>query len=147
MNCRECQNNLSDYLDDRLDQARRDHIDAHRRECAECERAYRLVRRTAEVLAAEGVAEPPDDLAARAARAALTAEPRGARSFFERWIPVAWPTAAVAAAAAILLLVTSPPQAPAASVADADPVSIVLDDVDGDDFEGDVLGVEDNDEE
>ena len=146
MNCRECQNHLSDYMDGRLAEAQRSHVDAHRSECPACQQAYRLMERTGEVLAAEGPAVPPVGLAERAARAAFAAGQRKPqRSFFDRWVPVAWPTAAVAAAAALLLLLSTGPTS--GSVSDpgvnGDPVSALIDDNgDEDDFEGDVLAVE-----
>jgi len=148
MNCRECQKNLSDYRDDRLDETQRNSVDAHRRECAACDKSYRLVRRSMEIMAAEGPAQPPTGLAERAARAAFTAgQAAPTRSFFDRWIPVAWPSAALAAAAAVVLMLTSPAGAPAASSANVDSISIVMDDAEADDFEGDILGVEEDDEE
>lgn len=147
MNCRECQKHLSEYVDNRLAPARRNQVDAHRSECAACERQYRLMQRAGEVLGREAAAEPPAGLAERASRAAFAAaEPRAAGSFFDRWIPVAWPTAVVAAAAAVLLLVTSAPQSGGAPSPTGDPVSIVLDDAGDDGFEGDVLGMEEDDE-
>ncbi len=146
MNCRECQNHLSDYVDGRLDEARSTHVDAHRSECAACQQTYRLMARAGEVLAAEGPTAPPVGLAERAARAAFAAgQTKPERSFFDRWIPVAWPTAAVAAAAALLLLVSAgPTPGPVSgSNVNGDPVSVLIDDNgDEDDFEGDVLGVE-----
>lgn len=148
MTCRDCQNQLSQYVDDRLDETRRQQIEAHRAECATCEQAYRLMSRTRAALAAEGPAAVPAGLAERAARAALTAEAPPARSWLSQWIPVAWPTAVAAAAATILLLVSAPPESrPAASATAGDPVSAVMGDTgDVDDFEGEVLAMETTDE-
>lgn len=148
MNCRECQNNLSAYVDERLDDERRTKIDAHRGDCRACEKAYRLMRRTNEVLAVEGPAEPPGGLAERSVLAAFAvgqAEPR--RSFFDRWIPVAWPTAAVAAAATLLLLVATPSSPPTGAPGSGDELSVLIDDAEADDFAGEVLGMEMADEE
>ena len=148
MICRDCQNQLSDYVDNRLDETRRQQIEAHRAECESCEQTYRLMSRTRAALAAEGPAVVPAGLAERAARAALTADAQPARSWVDRWIPVAWPTAIVAAAATVLLLVSAPPESrPATSATAGDPVSAVMGDTgDVDDFEGEVLAMESTDE-
>jgi len=149
MNCRECQKQLSDYVDDRLDASQRQAVDGHLGECAECKTSFGLLERARRVLASEGPAEVPGGLAERAALAAFAAErAQPARSFFDRWIPVAWPAAAVSAAAAVLLLLTTTPRttrSSAASVTNGDPVRVVLDDGDND-LAGEVLGVEVNDE-
>lgn len=76
------------------------------------------------LLASTGPAEPPPDLARRAADAALaSAAAQPVPSFFERLIPVAWPTAALAAAAAIILsILTARASRPAPATTVDDPV-------------------------
>jgi anti-sigma factor RsiW len=101
---------LSSYLDDRLDGASRATVDEHLASCADCARELSVLRRVSSALAGDdGV--PPTGLAARVARGALAAadaadaadiEP----SFLDRWIRIAWPTAAAGALAAIALLLT-----------------------------------------
>jgi anti-sigma factor RsiW len=143
MNCRKCKQQLSAYVDDRLDGDTRAAIEAHVDGCDECARQLRLTRASSLALRAEPVAQPPSDLAARAARAALTAgdEARDKRSFIERWIPIAAPTAVLAAvAAAVLFAMTpSPDPTPGISASSTDPAGLVTDS--DEDIAGDILAI------
>jgi len=103
--CKKYEKLLSLYLDARLDTSGRAEVDRHLATCEACRATIALLSGAAAALAAEGPAEPPPGLAARAARGALAAGSREARpSFIERWIRVAWPTAAAASVATALLL-------------------------------------------
>ncbi len=105
--CKRCERLLTPYLDSRLDADERAEVESHLASCESCKSTHALLSGAAAVLAAEGPAEPPADLAARAARAALDAAEKGAAkpTFVERWIRVAWPAAAAASVATVLLLV------------------------------------------
>ena len=124
MTCERWQSLLSQALDDQLDSAARAALDAHLAACAACAEDMRLLRRAGAVLAASGPAEPPDDLAARVQAAILahphkpaaparhtpaatrhTARAAGRSSLIERWLPIAWPAAAIATLFASALLI------------------------------------------
>jgi len=107
--CKRCEELLTPYLDSRLDPAGRAEVDQHLADCDACRTTLALLSGARAVLAAEGPAEAPVGLAARAARAAFAAaEAEETRpTFVERWIRVAWPAAAAASVATLLLLVFS----------------------------------------
>jgi anti-sigma factor RsiW len=106
MSCRKTKKTLSGYLDDRLTSEARADFEAHVADCDECRETLRLLQAAKTALAADGPAEPPPDLAARATRAAFAAaDTRKARpSFIDRWTRVAWPAAAAATVTAVALL-------------------------------------------
>jgi anti-sigma factor RsiW len=129
---------LSSYLDDRLDGASRATVDEHLASCADCARELSVLRRVSSALAGDdGV--PPTGLAARVARGALAAADAGdiEPSFLDRWIRIAWPTAAAGALAAIALLVTIG-TGTAEAVAAGDPIVEVAA---GPDLSGEVVDV------
>ena len=105
--CKRCERLLTPYLDSRLEADERAEVESHLACCEACKSTHALLSGAASVLAAKGPAEPSPGLAARAARAALdAADKEEARpTFVERWIRVAWPTAAAASVATVLLLV------------------------------------------
>lgn len=144
MNCRTCTNQLSAYIDERLEADQRAAFEAHMADCAECATQLRVARASSLALRSEPQAVPPEGLAARAARAALTANDRvDKRSFLERWIPIAAPTTALAAIAAAALLVLGPkPAATSATASNGDdPLGLVSDVGQSEDLAGDILAL------
>ncbi len=108
---------MSAHIDGRLAADAGETLDAHIAQCHGCGGEWRLMSRASLVLTATGPAEPPADLAARAVQTALASAtrsalaPRGDRfteslidRLIDRWLPVAWPAAALSAAAAAVLI-------------------------------------------
>lgn len=129
MNCRRCKSLLSDYLDDRLDEARRTDFEVHVADCGACAGELRMMQRMSAALGAEPAAAPPAGLAERLTRGALGAPTAAeAPSFLDRWIPVAWPAAAASAVAATLLLLVLGRTGGVPSLVEEDPVAAVASD-------------------
>ena len=115
MSCRPFQLLLSRALDQRLDRASRVALDAHLEACRACAEDASLLSRVGAALALDGPASPPADLTAGIDRAVRAATHTGSQSsadeartswawWLDRWLPVAWPAAAITAVAAAVLL-------------------------------------------
>lgn len=105
MSCRRVELLLPAAVDERLDPGQRSEVEGHLTRCATCADALAVMRDARAALAACGPAEPPPHLAeriSRSVRAAAGAD--AAPSFWDRFIPIAWPTALAASAAAVVLV-------------------------------------------
>ncbi len=135
MKCGDCRNLLSRFLDQALTDLERGQVTAHLDSCPDCRRLHQSFVDIHDTLGALPAAEPPDGLSARVTSAALRAGREPGRSFLDRLIPIAWPTAALAVAVALLLMVLQPrlvrspspasTKATAAAAASEDPVGAV----------------------
>lgn len=114
MRCRAARRRLTPYLDERLGERERQGLEVHLLACERCRATLALNQTTRAVLGAQGPAEPPPGLAARAANLALAAARGRARTLEPAadWMRLLrWPalaTAAAAAALALALFVESP---------------------------------------
>jgi len=130
MNCRQCTSLLSNWVDDRVPPDQRAKIDAHIRDCAACAAELQTMRRISTALTGDDGAPPPQ-LAERLTRAALAAGRDEEPGFLDRWIGIAWPSAAATAAAAAVLAIAMASGDSRVGLDDAsgdDPVAMVTDD-------------------
>lgn len=103
MRCTKIERMLTPLLDGRLASAERALVEQHLEGCPGCRETHGLLQATALALAALGPAEPPDDLADRAARAAFTADPAQATDWLgELMQTLRWPALGTATAAMVL---------------------------------------------
>lgn len=147
MNCRQCTDLLSSHLDGRTREDQRAELTAHIADCPSCGERLETMRRLSRALASPDGA-PPADLAARLTRAAIAAGRESPEpGFIDRWLRVAWPSAAAtaAAAAAFAIAVTGGAATTTTAIDDssADPVAMLSADDDVDvDVAADVLALE-----
>jgi|GEM_PF-2190387 len=106
MSCRRTEFLLPAAVDDRLDSAQRDELSRHLAGCEACAAALAAMRDARAALVGCGPAEPPADLAERISRSVRAATGADATpSFWDRFVPIAWPTALAASIAAAVLVV------------------------------------------
>ena len=127
MKCGDCRNLLSRFVDQVLTDLEREQVAVHLDSCPDCRRLHQSFVDIHDTLGALPAAEPPDGLSARVAAAALQSGRAAGRSFLDRLIPIAWPTAALAVAVALLLMVLQPRviRTPTATTVSEDPVGAV----------------------
>ncbi len=131
MSCKRVELLLPATVDNRLDGAQQREVDEHLAGCAACTADLDAMRDARVALATCGPAEPPAGLADRIARSVRLAQPDNTpASFWERFVPIAWPTALGASVAAIVLvavMLTSggEPTKTATETAPADPIEQV----------------------
>lgn len=130
MSCRRMELLLPAAVDPaRLDPGAQREVDHHIRSCTSCASELAAMQTARDALTACGPAEPPQDLARRISRSvrAAAGEQSTVTLFWDRFIPIAWPTAIAATVAAALLLTLAlrgpaSNASPAVRVAPADPV-------------------------
>ena len=112
MRCSKINRLLTPLLDDRLAPAERTLVEQHLEGCPGCRETYALLGATGQLMAAQGPAEPPADLADRAARAAFAADREQTTDWFgDLAMSLRWPALGTATAAMVLAvgLLTSVP--------------------------------------
>jgi hypothetical protein len=117
LRCPQVEERLSEYVEGGLDQGLRDAIDAHVAACDACPPLLEALREVVVALRSVAVLEPPQDLASRAADAALRSGPRRAiLAPRMRLTPPAWLLATAAGVAlavtATVVLLSRNPQGP-----------------------------------
>jgi anti-sigma factor RsiW len=149
MRCSKIERMLTPLLDGRLASAERALVETHLEGCPGCRETHALLQATTQTLSALGPAEPPGDLADRAARAAFTAEPAGATDWLGDLLgSLRWPALGTATAAMVVAvgLFTSVPQQISNAGVSPDSMAAIFaadDDVVADDeLLSDVLGQE-----
>ncbi len=113
MRCAKIERMLTPLLDDRLAPAERALVEQHLEDCPGCRQTHALLSATGQLLAAQSPAEPPEDLAEHAARAAFTADPARTSDWIgELMQSLRWPALGTATAAMVLAvgLLTSVPE-------------------------------------
>jgi len=105
MRCSKIKRLLTPLVDGRLSPAERTLVEQHLETCPGCRETHDLMAATTRTLASQGPAEPPDDLADRAVRAAFTADPARATDWLGEVVgSLRWPALGTATAAMVLAL-------------------------------------------